>query len=222
MSCLRLALRGADRGGEDFYHAGLVSDLHAAFASRELARYRRLYVLGFSLGGHVSLHAALARDDLRLCGVAAVCAPLDLERSAAVIDRPALWLYRNHILSGLKEIYAAVAARRSVPTPLARVLAVKTIREWDALTVVPRYGFDSVEDYYARMSAGPRLLGLTCPVLLLPCRNDPMVPPASFEDYLSAPPAALTVRWLDRGGHVGFPAHVALEAQVLDWFAEQA
>src|SRR4051812_2692912 len=30
-STLRLALRGADRSGEDFYHAGLASDLEAAF-----------------------------------------------------------------------------------------------------------------------------------------------------------------------------------------------
>ena len=218
LSCLRLALRGADRSGEDFYHAGLVADIEAAFASPELARYRRLYVLGFSLGGHVSLHAALGRSDLRLAGVAAICAPLDLGQSADVIDRPSLWVYRNHILSGLKDIYAAVAAKRAVPTPLARVLKIKTIREWDALTVVPHHGFASVEDYYARMSIGPRLSQLACPALLLQSLHDPMVPPASYEAYLAEPHAALTVRFTDHGGHVGFPAHVGLERQVLDWF----
>lgn len=218
LSCLRLALRGADRNGEDFYHAGLVADVEAALASPELARYRRLYVLGFSLGGHVSLHAALLRTDPRLSGVAAVGAPLGLAQSAAVIDRPLLWVYRNHILSGLKEIYAAVAAKRAVPTPLERVLQIKSIREWDALTVVPRYGFSSVDDYYARMSIGPRLSSLLCPALLLQSTHDPMVPPASYAAYLAQPHAALTVRLIDHGGHVGFPAHVGLEQQVLDWF----
>src|SRR5262245_28756339 len=33
LSCLRFNLRGSDRAGEDFYHAGLTSDLHAALAS---------------------------------------------------------------------------------------------------------------------------------------------------------------------------------------------
>jgi len=221
-SSLRLALRGADRSGEDFYHAGLVADLEAAFASPELARYRRLFVLGYSLGGHVSLHAAVRRSDPRLAGVAAVCAPLDLDKSATAIDRPALWVYRHHVLSGLKEIYAAVAAKRSVPTPLPRILRVKTLREWDTLTVVPRYGFASVDDYYTRMSIGPRLSALTCPTLLLPSRHDPMVPPWAFESHLRDIPEALTVRWIDDGGHVGFPEHVALESQALAWFAKQA
>src|SRR6185436_15956713 len=52
LSCLRVNLRGADRLGEDFYHAGLTADLHGAVASPEVARYRRIYVLGYSLGGH--------------------------------------------------------------------------------------------------------------------------------------------------------------------------
>ncbi len=220
-SSLRLALRGADRAGEDFYHAGLEADLAAAFASPELARYTRLFVLGYSLGGHVSLHAAVRRVDARLAGVAAVCAPLDLDKSATAIDRRGLWVYRNHILSGLKDIYAAVAARHPVPTPLSRIMQVKHIREWDTLTVVPHYGFASVDDYYARMSVGPQLHKLQCPTLLLPSRHDPMVPPWAFEAHLAAASPQLTVRWIDAGGHVGFPEHVGLERQAMQWFAQQ-
>src|SRR5207302_1963592 len=121
----------------------------------------------------VSLHAALRRADPRLTAVAAVCAPLQLARSADAIDQPSLSVYRHHVLSGLKQIYGAVAAKHAVPTPLERVMRIKTIREWDALTVVPRYGFADVEDYYARMSAGLQLHALACPTLLLPSRYDP-------------------------------------------------
>jgi hypothetical protein len=229
MSSLRLALRGADRSGEDFYHAGLASDLEAAFASAELAHYRHLLVLGYSLGGHVSLHAALRRADPRLRAVAAVCAPLDLDKSSAAIDDPRLWVYRHHVLAGLKQIYTAVAARRAVPTPLARVQRVKTIREWDTLTVVPRYGFASVDDYYARMSVGFQLGALACPTLLVPSRHDPMVPAWTFEPLLATASPALTVHWVERGGHVGYPSHVAIaghaprsvEDHVLEWLAAQ-
>src|SRR3712207_3535034 len=55
ISSLRVNLRGCDRGGDDFYHAGLTADLHAALASEDLRRYGRIYVLGYSLGGHVAL-----------------------------------------------------------------------------------------------------------------------------------------------------------------------
>lgn len=228
ISTLRLALRGADRDGEDFYHAGLASDLHAALRSPALARFARLYVLGFSLGGHVTLRSATApasERDARLRAVAAICAPLDLELSAVHIDGPRAAIYRRHVLGGLKEMYAAVARRRELPTPLPRALAARTIREWDALTVVPRYGFGTVERYYAEMSAGPALQRLELPALLAQHRADPMVPPHAYERHLARKPDALDLRWLPAGGHVGYPSDVSLgeqgplgvEAQAISW-----
>jgi hypothetical protein len=232
VSCLRLALRGADREGEDFYHAGLTADVHAALASPELARFSRLYVLGYSLGGHVTLRYATggagAREP-RVRAVAAVCAPLDLELAARHIDSPGASLYRHHVLTGLKEMYAAVAHRRTVPTPLSRVRAVRFIREWDELTVVPRFGFGSAESYYSRMSAGPELHRLAVPALLLQYRDDPMVPPWTYSVHLREMPPFLEARSLPRGGHVGYPALTHLgeqgpagvESQVLTWLLRQ-
>src|SRR5436190_8053927 len=127
ISSLRISLRGADREGDDFYHGGLAADLEATAASAELRRFARLYVIGYSLGGHVTLRYALAPSDARVRGVAALCAPLDLGLSQQAIDRTRALIYRHHVLNGLKDIYRAVARKRSVPTPLARVLAVRTL-----------------------------------------------------------------------------------------------
>jgi predicted alpha/beta-fold hydrolase len=228
VACLRLALRGADREGDDFYHAGLTADVHAALTSPVLARFSRLYLLGYSLGGHVSLRYATggagAREP-RVRGVAAVCAPLDLELAARHIDSPGASLYRHHVLTGLKEMYAAVARRRRVPTPLSRVRAVRSIREWDELTVVPRFGFGSAERYYSQMSVGPELHRLAMPALLIEYRDDPMVPPWTYRVHLDKTLRHLEARTLARGGHVGYPAHTHLgeqgpagvESQVLTW-----
>ena len=234
LSCLRLALRGADRDGEDIYHAGIAADLHAVLASPALARYARLYVLGFSLGGHVTLRYALdagAAHDPRVRAVAAICSPLDLELGSQHIDSPSrtVSIYRSHVLAGLKAMYEAVAKRRPVPTPLARVLAARTVREWDQLTVVPRWGFGTAEQYYAQMSVGPELHRLALPALLVEQRSDPMVPPWTYEPHLARKPPRLEVRWLPAGGHVGYPPGVDLgergplgvEAQVLSWLLRQ-
>src|SRR5579859_676556 len=94
LSCLRLHLRGADRSGEDFYHAGLTADLHAALSSEELARYERVFVIGYSLGGHVTLRYATDAPDPRVASVAAVSPPLDLDRSARAFDRSSCDIYR--------------------------------------------------------------------------------------------------------------------------------
>ena len=210
IDCLRLDLRGADRSGADVYHAALTADLEAALASPALADYRRLYLLGFSLGGHVSLCHATAPTDPRLRAVASVCSPLDLTASGLAIDHPRAVVYRGHVLQGLKEIYAATARHRPVPTPLASVLRVTTIRAWDRLVVVPRFGFVSVDDYYHRTSVGPRLACAQVPTLVLSARADPMIPAATIAPYVQHLPALVTHRWIDRGGHVGFPADLRL------------
>jgi predicted alpha/beta-fold hydrolase len=234
LACLRLALRGADRDGEDLYHGGVSEDLHAAVASPALARFRRIYVLAFSLGGHVALRYALAGGlsgagraprDPRVRAVAAICSPLDLELGAQHIDSPAAVLYRRHVLTGLKAMYVACAARRKMPAPVARVLAVRTIREWDSLTVVPRYDFSSVESYYAQMSVGPKLADLELPALLVSHPHDPMVPPWTYERHLAHKLPSLEHRLLSAGGHVGYPPGIDLgeqgargvEAQALSW-----
>lgn len=228
MSSLRLALRGADRSGEDFYHAGLTADLEAATSSKALAGFQRLYVLGYSLGGHVSLrYASMPAIDPRVCGVAAVCAPLDLALSAQHIDAPKTYLYRRHVLAGLHEIYCAVAARKPVPTPPALALRAQSLRTWDNLTIAPRFGFADAADYYSQMSVGPRLSRLQVPSLLVQSTHDPMVPPWTYEPHLGAPLPRLEVRRLACGGHVAFPdrrwesgkPRAPLEDAILGWFA---
>ncbi len=228
MSCLRLALRGACRTGEDYYHAALTADLDAAIASDALRRFRRIYVLGFSLGGHVTLRLGTRRAeprDPRIRALASVCAPLDLHRSCAAIDDPRRRLYRAHVLSGLVEIYELVAARRPVPTPLEVVRGIRFIREWDRHVIVPRFGFRDENDYYDRASAGPRLSTLELPTLIVSTTGDPMVPEDAVRPSLVGLPAHVETRWIYGGGHVGYPRALdlgfgpdrGLEAQVLAW-----
>ncbi len=229
LSTLRLNLRGSDRSGEDFYHAGLTADLHAALASAEAAPYTGLYVLGVSLGGHVALRLLCEPHDPRLRAVAAVCSPLDLDACSAAIDRPGRAIYRYYLLARLREIYAAVAARHPVPTPVEALRGVWKLRAFDHLTVAPRWGFASAEDYYARASVGPLLARLDAPALLVVAEDDPMVPRETLIEPLRRAPAALDVRWVEGGGHVSLPAKLDLGAraplglsgQVLGWLLER-
>lgn len=211
ISSLRMSLRGADLSGQDFYHAGLVADLSAVLASDAAKRFGTLLVLGFSLGGHITLRYALAPDDPRVRAVAAVCPPLDLARSAETLHRLRSRVYERAILGSLIDLYAQVEAKGTVPTPLSQVRRVGSIRQWDALTVAPRFGFDGVEDYYARMSVGPRLEDLAVRSLVVHSHGDPMIPAetyAGFRDRFNAE----NTTWVEvgAGGHVGFPEGVDL------------
>lgn len=222
VSCLRVNLRGADRLGEDYYHAGLTADLHAVLAS--LPDYRRIYVLGYSLGGHVTLRLATEDLDPRVAAVAAVCSPLDLALAGAEIDAPGFGLYRWYLIRSLSAIYRAVAARRPVPYPVERLGEIRRIREWDDRIVAARHGFKDAADYYARASVAPRLADLRVPTLLLNSECDPMVPARAVRPALENASPRLKVAWV-RAGHVAFPRGldsglsegIGMDAQVIGW-----
>lgn len=228
VSCLRLWARGSDRRGEDLGHAGLTNDLHELLRHRSLREYRRIYLLGYSIGGHLALKLAVETEDPRVKAVAAVCPPLDLALSAAAFDERVPWPYRHHVLRGLKEIYSEIAWRRPVPTPVEEVERVRTIQDWDRLTVVPRHGFADVAEYYSTQSVAPTLGNLRRPALVVATEDDPMVPADVIRGPLEAHARRLDVRWV-RGGHVGFPSGLdlglpgprGLENQVLGWLHAQ-
>lgn len=241
ISCLRINMRGCDRLGGDYYHAGLAEDLGEALRSPELARYRKVFLVGYSMGGHLALRYAAdggisnfgdtPPPDPRLAAVAAVCSPLDLISSAQAIDLPLRWAYRRFVLRNLREIYAAVAASRPVPVPVEQAGRLARLRDWDEAVIAPRWGFAGAQDYYARASVAPHLGGLGVPVLLLAARNDPMVPSEVLAPAAERWRSVLDVRWIERGGHLGFPADLdlgfadappGLPGQVIGWLLDTA
>jgi predicted alpha/beta-fold hydrolase len=227
LDSLRLDLRGAPGDGEDLYNAGITADVRAALASEAFAAYEKVYLLGYSMGGHLALRYATEEIDPRVRAVAAVCPPIDLDRSATALDQPRRWIYRRHILDSLKAMYRAFVARRPDPSlpPLAEVRAIDRLRDWDGKVVARRFGFRSAEHYYAETSVAPRLASLARPALLVAATLDPMIPPDVLRPALGEDHALLDVRWIEEGGHVGFPDSIDLglggelgvEAQAVRW-----
>lgn len=225
VSVLRLAWRGADFEGHDIYHAAQTADVHAAIADARFAGYRRIWLLGYSLGGHCCLHVAHESRDPRVKAVATVCPVLHLVQTNVAIDSPSRSMYRRYVLGGLISNYQPVDARGRAPTPFARVRRATTFRAYDALTVVPRYGFADVDDYYTRACAS-RIVGLIeRPTLVVAARHDPMLPWQIAEHVRPSFSQAVSFAWAERGGHAGFPANLdlgeraplGLEAQVHAW-----
>jgi predicted alpha/beta-fold hydrolase len=225
VSVLRLAWRGADFGGEDIYHAAQTADVHAAIADARFAGYERIWLLGYSLGGHCCLHVAHETTDPRVKAVATVCPVLHLMLTNDAIDAPARGMYRRYVLGGLLSNYIPYEARGQAPTPIAHVRRATTFRAYDALTVVPRYGFSSVDDYYTRACASRVLGQIARPTLIVSARHDPMLPWQIAETVRPTFSKAIDFRWAERGGHAGFPrdldlgeqAELGLEGQLFAW-----
>ena len=224
-SCLRLNLRGADRRGEDVYHAGLTADLRAAVTSYVARSHAGVGVIGYSMGGHIGLRLAIESLDHPVGGVAAICPPVDLSATARLLDSPSRWPYRRYLLRQLTEIYAEVARRHTEGPTMERVAQARSFVEFDSLVIAPRYGFRDAEDYYRRVSVGPLLADLRVPCLVVGATVDPMVSAASLEAALASPSRHLEVVWSSRGGHLAFPKSLevvrggsgSMAAQVVEW-----
>lgn len=225
MACLRLNLRGADRSGEDLYNGGILADLDAALESPALARYDKRYLLGYSLGGHISIRYATISPSPRLDGVAAICCPLDLSLSTAALDDRALKTYLGFLLRSLKKATVPIMKRRDLGLSIEQMQSIQSIREWDEKLIAPRFNYANADAYYADVSARRCLADLAVPTLLLLSRNDPMILGSTIEPALKDAPAHLETHWLSTGGHVGFPSsldlgfgtHRGIHGQAMGW-----
>jgi len=189
-------------------------------------QHHPLYAVGISLGGNALLRWAQemgAGAPSVVRAMAAVSSPLDLAASG------------HHLAHGLNRLlYARHFLRTMVPKAIAkwnqfpglfdrdRLLAARTLYEFDDVFTAPLHGFRGTDDYWARASAKPHLHRLQLPTLLLNARNDPIVPATSLPDP-SRLPSTITLWQPNHGGHVGFtagfpPGHLlTLPDAVMEW-----
>ncbi|MEM6456314.1 MAG: alpha/beta fold hydrolase [Acidobacteriota bacterium] len=216
LSSLRLGLRGADGDGIDLHHAGQSEDLCAVIDALP-ERFRDIYLLGYSLGGHLVLRAATQSTSPRLRAAAAICAPLDLEPVQAAIDHPRAWIYRRWVLRGIWRSYEPIAARHPHLPSMDAVRDLTTVRGFDEHVIAPRFGFADAADYYRQASVAAHLGSLRVPALLLATEDDPMVPAPVLRRTLAGVDAPrLEIRWL-AGGHLGLPAALDVHGRALRW-----
>ncbi len=209
------------------YHSG--DSAEADWVLRRLRALhpgRRLYVVGVSLGGNVLLkwlgEQGSAAEGI-VDAAAAVCAPVDLAAAGAALQQGANMIYTRHFLQTLKRHALARLERHPGLYDRRRVLAARTLHDFDDIVTAPLHGFRDADDYWRRASSRPWLPHIAAPTLMLNAVNDPFLPPAA----LPAPhqvARAVTLEYPDQGGHVGFvagafPGHLDwLPARLLHFF----
>ena len=243
---LRLNMRGAGPGrhlARGTYAANSNHDLLPVLRrARELAAGRPLLGMGISLGGTKLLNALLASAAERqaaqlplaaplLDGLVTISSPLDLQACSRQIELPRNGFYQHWLLQRL--VAQTLADPFGVAEPERQALLgqgpagpLRTIRAFDAAITAPRWGYRSVEHYYAEASPLPRLqrhdpaAAPLPPTLVVHALDDPWVPVSSaqqLQQWLEQPvqglpaqdqqpPGRLPLQVLltANGGHNGF------------------
>jgi predicted alpha/beta-fold hydrolase len=187
-----------------FYHSGATDDLHTVVASvLEKDDYKNISLIGFSLGGNLTLkYLGENHSSVKFIKQAVVISvPLDLGSSSDVLGRPVNWLYTKRFLMSLKKKVVSKALVVDLPIVL-NLDSVSNLREFDDRVTAPLHGFKDADDYYKRNSSLPFLPKISCPTLILNARNDPFLSPACYPERIANP--AIQTLYPAHGGHVGF------------------
>lgn len=188
-----------------YYHAGDTGDL-GAIVIHAAKRYAHIALVGFSLGGNVTLkYLGEAPPHPAVIAGAAVDAAVDLAACVRRLDREfANLLYRRRFLRTL--LQRIVVKHRQFPgqLDLTGLYDIRGIEHYDDRYAAPIHGFRDAADYYARSSSRQFLPRIAVPTLLLNARNDPFLTPSCFPEEEARQSAYLHLEAPAHGGHVGF------------------
>jgi predicted alpha/beta-fold hydrolase len=193
---------------EGLFHSGLTAD--AARVIDELIHVdglKTIGVAGYSLGGNLALKLAGeygAHAPRALIGVAAVSPIIEISECTRALERPGNGLYQWNFVRDLKRRMRRKEQCHPGHFDLARLNAIKTVREFDESYTAPYFGFRNAEDYYHRASAMRVIDRIRVPALIITAEDDPFVPSAPFHDARVAGNPHIDLRISRHGGHCGF------------------
>ncbi len=210
------------------YHSGDTADL-AAIIAHAVSDYSRIALIGFSLGGNVTLkYLGEAPPHPAIFSAAAISVPLDLASSARKLDEH--WGNRVYLRRFIVPLIAKIEAKAlKFPGQLNTdgIRAIRSFQEFDGRYTAPLHGFRDAEDYWQRASARQFLPRITVPTFILNARNDPFLTEDSMPFTEAEANSAVFLETPESGGHVGFLDFARgtqpwSERRVVEFFDEQA
>jgi predicted alpha/beta-fold hydrolase len=188
-----------------FYHSGETGDLGAVIRFAAI-RYSQIALIGFSLGGNLTLkYLGEAVPHPAVIAAAAISVPVDLAACARALDQR--WSNRIYLRRFIKSLIAKVEAKAlQFPDQVNahRSRTIRTLQEFDDCYTAPIHGFRDAADYWKKSSSRQYLDRIAVPTLLINARDDPFLTPGCFPFAEAEENPCLFFEAPESGGHVGF------------------
>jgi predicted alpha/beta-fold hydrolase len=189
-----------------FYHSGATDDLETVTEyAHSLSQYKEINLVGFSLGGNLTLkylgEKRLRPESLKKAVTFSV--PMDLHSSCLKISQPSNWIYSQRFLKSLRK---KVMDKSRIMSGLdVRGLdKIKTLKEFDDHYTGPIHGYKDALDYYQQCSAIRFIKDINLPTLVISAANDPFLSPECYPHELVKDHSFVSFESPTHGGHVGF------------------
>ena len=177
-----------------------------------------LFGAGISLGGTILLNACMSDESL-LDGLVCISSPLDLNECSSSIERPRNFIYQKWLLNRLirqtlEDPFGIEETEKNalVINKKDKKRKINDIRSFDNFITAPRWGYENVEEYYAKASPFFSLINNEKPIpktLFIQSKDDPWVPFLAAEKLMekmkfSNNKKANQFIFTEKGGHNGF------------------
>jgi predicted alpha/beta-fold hydrolase len=190
------------------YHSGATEDLHTVL-DHVAAKYDEIYLIGFSLGGNLTLKYLGEQSEAlspKVKKAVVFSVPCDLAASSKQLSRVSNRLYERRFLNSLRQKIEQKATLFPNQISLAPYLKkqIKTLRDFDDCYTAPLHGFQNAEDYYAKCSAKQFISRITIPTLMVNAKNDVFLAPSCYPFDEAKSSDVFFLETSESGGHLGF------------------
>jgi uncharacterized protein len=211
------------------YHSGDSEDLSTVVEYvRSSGIYKKISLVGFSLGGNVVLKYLGEKGDAIASEIeGSVCFSVgcDLESSARILAKPENRPFMQLFMKSLREkiqqkldLFPHHFTDRLFK--LNHLPKINCFLELDELYTAPMHGYTSAKQYWDNCSAKKFLSGIKVPTLLVNAVDDPMLGEESYPIEEAKKSQFLYFEMPKHGGHLGFSRlnSIYLSLKPLSWF----
>lgn len=187
------------------YHSGFTDDLEEVIRFADCSEVDFISLVGFSLGGNLSLKYLGEKEDLnpKIRSAVTFSVPLDLHKGCLQISRRNNQLYSGRFLRSLKKKTREKAAIfHEIDT--SQLSNMNNLMIFDDHYTAPMHGFKDAMDYYTSCSAIYFLKNITIPTLIVNALNDPFLPIECYPFVELDNNEFVHLETPEKGGHVGF------------------
>lgn len=187
------------------YNHGEIGDIETVvnYALKK-KNYDEIVLIGFSMGGNVSLKFAAVSQHPSVKKVIAFSSPLEMRTSTAILDYPSRFLYQARFKKGILPKVKKKAEMFPDRLSMAEVEAAKSWEAQQELFFVRINGYANIDDFYERGSAVNFIPKLKIPTLIVQAQNDPMLTTECSPIQLAENHRFIHLETPKIGGHCGF------------------
>ncbi len=193
------------------YHSGFTQDLDEV-VQHILPNYDEIYLVGFSMGGNLSLKYIGERSEnlnskIKKCVVFSV--PTDLKDSCYALQKKSNLIYMKRFLVDLKGKLEEKKKLYPAEISTENFNEIKSFIDFDNRYTAPLNGFKNSDDYCEQCSSKQFIPSIKIPTLIVNALNDPFLqekcyPIAECENhpnvYLEMPKSGGHIAFISNGG----------------------